>query len=301
MLSLYPDNPKFGRSSHSGMVVLFDDATGLPRACLDASAVTAMRTSAATAVATDELSRKDSKVLTIIGTGELAHAHVDAILAVRPGLARVVVWGRDCLKAYAFAKHHRSRIASNLHGKSNNASGASSTNKPEEVVFEVAKSIAEAVALADIVCLTTDAVSPLFFAHMLRPGMHVNAVGASVKTKQEVATDVVAAVVSQQQKATTTGNRNSGGDYSRYFTDFRASLEAQAAEVIAARAQGSVGPEFSPVEIGQVISGARTGRASQEDVTLYRSLGVIAQDLAAALHILECAERASVGVSVPWG
>ncbi len=252
LLSLYPDNPTHGRSSHCGVVVIFDAATGLPSACLDAAELTAIRTAAATAVATDALARKAASRLALIGCGEQAHSHIAAMRAVRP-ISSIVVWGRDPAKAAAFGR----------------ANGT-----------EVATSIAAAVAEADIVCTTTPATRPLLERSMLHPGLHVNAVGASIPTMQEIATAIVPAVT--------------------WVTDYRPSLEAQAAEVIDARRMGLVAPDFVFTEIGEVLNGERPGRTSDSDVTLYRSLGVAAQDLAGAMAILALARAAGRGVEVDW-
>jgi ornithine cyclodeaminase len=252
LLSLYPDNPAHGRSSHCGVVVIFDAATGLPTLCLDAAELTAMRTAAATAVATDALARPDVTRLALIGCGEQAHVHIAAMRAVRP-IGRITVWGRDAAKAAAFARENGT---------------------------EVAATVAEAVAGADIVCTTTPAATPFLLRDMLRPGLHINAVGASIPVMQEIATDVVPAVT--------------------LVTDYRLSLEAQAAEVIAARREGLVpaGHEFA--EIGEVLAGTRPGRTDAAEVTLYRSLGVAAQDLAGAQEILARAEAAGRGAVVAW-
>ena len=193
LLSLYPGNPAHGRSSHCGVVVVFAHDTGLPIACIDAAELTAIRTAAATAVATAALARPEAARLAILGCGEQAHSHIAAMRAVRP-ISSIVVWGRDAVKAAAFGRENG---------------------------VEVAGSVAAAVVGADIVCTTTPAAEPFFFKAMLEPGMHVNAVGASIPVMQEIATEVVPAV--------------------RLVTDFRPSLEAQAAEVIAARRAGLVG------------------------------------------------------------
>ena len=252
LLSLYPDNPAHGRSSHCGVEVIFDAETGLPSACIDAAELTAIRTAAATAVATDALARPDATRLALIGCGEQAHSHIAAMRAVRP-IGAIVVWGRDPAKAAAFAR----------------ANGV-----------ELAGSVAEAVEGADIVCTTTQAREPLLLRAMLRPGLHINAVGASIPTMQEIATDVVPAV--------------------NLVTDFRPSLEAQAAEVIDARRRGLVGRDVAFAEIGEVLNGARPGRAGPAEITLYRSLGVAAQDLAGTMAILALAEAAGRGTVVPW-
>ncbi len=214
LLSLYPDNPNFGRSSHCGVEIIFDAVTGLPIACIDAAELTAIRTAAATAVATDALARPGPARLAIIGCGEQAHSHIAAMRAVRE-ISAITVWGRDTAKAAAFGHHNGVKVAT---------------------------SVAEAVEGADIVCTTTPSTTPLLLKAMLRPGMHINAVGASIPTMQELDADVFSRA--------------------RLFTDYLPSLEAQAAEVIAARRSG-VDPR--PVEIGAVLAGAPGRHARPEE------------------------------------
>lgn len=250
VLSLFPENPKFGRSSHTGLYLLFDGQTGLPVLCMDAAVLTAIRTAASTAVASRVLARPDSHVLAILGLGEQAHSHIEAMRAVHP-IRRIIAWGRDRAKLEAFAA----------------ANGA-----------EIAGTAAAAVAVADIVVTATPAKEPFLTAAMLRPGQHVNAVGASVAFMQELDADVVAAT--------------------RFVTDYRPSLEPQAAEVIAARRLGLIAPDHDIPEIGEVLSGARPGRRAADEITLYRSLGIAAQDLAAAHAILARAEAACAGIMV---
>ncbi|MCC6717317.1 MAG: ornithine cyclodeaminase family protein [Acetobacteraceae bacterium] len=253
VLSLFPDNPNHGRSSHSGLFLLFDGTTGLPVLCMDAAVLTAIRTAAATAVASRVLARPGSAVLAILGLGEQAHSHIEAMRAVHP-ITRIIAWGRDRAKLAAFA---------------------------EANATEVAARAADAVAQADIIVTATPARTPFLSAAMLRPGQHVNAVGASVAFMQELAADIVPAT--------------------RFVTDYRPSLEPQAAEVIAARETGLIGPDHDIPEIGEIIAGTKPGRRGDDDITVYRSLGVAAQDLAAAHVILARAVARGVGTVVEMG
>ena len=246
VLSLFPDNPSKGRSSHAGLMLLFDPETGLARACLDAAVLTAIRTASASIVAADVRARPEASRLAVLGCGEPAAIHVAAMRAIRP-ISHITVWGRDPAKAAAFAAEHGAQVAPN---------------------------VAAAVAEADIIVTATPAPAPFLRADMLRPGQHIAAVGASIPTMQELDADVFSRA--------------------RLFTDYLPSLEAQAAEVIAARRSG-VDPR--PVEIGAVLAGA-PGRQSATEITLYRSLGIAAQDLAAAHAILAQAELAGRGVVV---
>jgi ornithine cyclodeaminase len=250
LLSLFPDNPRHGRSSHAGLYLLFDPVTGLASACLDAAVLTALRTAAASAVATAALARPGAAVLALIGCGEEAISHLAAMRAVRP-ISRVLVWGRNPARAAAFAAAHG---------------------------VETVPTVAAAMAQSDIVCTVTNPTTPLVSPDMLRPGHHVNAVGASMPVNQEIATECLKLV--------------------HLFTDYKPSLEAQAGEVIDARRRGVIAADHPITEIGEVLRGAAPGRRDISEITLYRSLGVAAQDLAAAHFILACAERAQRGTVV---
>jgi ornithine cyclodeaminase len=143
---------------------------------------------------------------------------------------------------------------------------------------DAAVSLEEAVGAADIVCTATASTSPFLTPEMLPPGVHVNAVGGSVPSMRELSASCVAEL--------------------RLVTDYRPSLEAQAGEVIEVRSLGLVAPEQEFPEIGEVLSGAAPGRGDAAERTLYRSLGVAAQDLAAAQFILDRAAAGGVGIVV---
>jgi ornithine cyclodeaminase len=253
LLSLFPGNPRVGLSSHVGLYVLYESAHGRPLAIMEASALTAIRTAAASVVATQALARPDSKTLAIIGTGEEARSHVDAFQAVRP-FERVVVWGRREEAANALAEHAR-------------RAGCDSV--------EVAASVAAAAADADVICTVTGSPTALLFGREVRPGTHLNLVGASIPTSREVDDDLVA-------KA-------------RYFVDFRGSAMAQAGELLDAIKAGRVTAAHIRGEIGDVLNGSAPGRTAAADVTIYKSLGVAAQDLAGALLVYRNALERGLG------
>src|SRR5437868_1982050 len=102
LVSVYPENFAKGLSSHQGVVALFDAATGAPTAMLDAAEITAIRTAAASAAATDALARPGPAHLAILGYGEQARRHVEAIRCVRE-ISRLTIWGRDSAQTEAFA------------------------------------------------------------------------------------------------------------------------------------------------------------------------------------------------------
>jgi ornithine cyclodeaminase len=140
--------------------------------------------------------------------------------------------------------------------------------------------MAAALLDADIICTTTSATEPFLAAAMVPAGAHLNAVGGSMPYLRELLPDCVPAL--------------------SFFTDYRPSLEAQAGEVIDARALGHVSADWQATEIGEVIAGTRPGRASDAQRTVYRSLGVASQDLAAADFIVARAIERKCGVEIAW-
>lgn len=238
-------------SSHTGALVLFDAETGEPAAIMDSGLPTAMRTAAASAAATDALARKEAGVLAILGTGEQAEWHIEAMRAVRP-IRHVRIWGRSPAKAAQLAARHDNARA--------------------------ADTVDAACDGADIVCTVTAAATPILVGAQLPEGVHVNAVGASLPSMQEIAPDCHGVC--------------------RTFVDYRPSADAQAGELIAARASGIVAKDRELPEIGEVLLGRAEGRTSSRERTLYRSLGIIAQDLATANFLLRRAEAAGRGMTV---
>jgi ornithine cyclodeaminase len=258
LLSLFPGNPAAGLSSHLGLVLLFEPAHGRPVAMLDAAELTAIRTAAASGLATRLLAREDAGDLAILGSGEQAASHLEAMLAVRP-IRRVRVWSRNAAHAAAFASGQGARL---------------------ERAIEVAASPRAAIDGADLVCTVTAAREPILRGEWIAPGAHLNVVGASRPDAAEVDTDAVVR--------------------SRFFVDFRPSTEAEAGEYLRARAAGAICDDHIRGEIGEVASGARPGRLAPADITLYKSLGIAAQDLAAAHHVLEAARARGVGQVVDF-
>lgn len=253
LVSLFPGNTAAGLSSHLGLVVLYEAEQGRPVAIMDGGIITAIRTAAASGVATDLLARADARVMAILGNGEEAETHLRAIAEVRP-LTEVRVWGRDRERAEAFVADHEAAV---------------------EAEVKVASSVDDAARGAEIVCTVTAAREPILFGRQLEPGMHLNVVGSSIPTTAEVDTEVVTR--------------------SRYFVDYRESTLAQAGELFRAIDTGAVDASHIVAEIGEVLSGEVEGRRADDEITLYKSLGVIAQDLAAAGYVWRTAETRGVG------
>lgn len=257
VLSVLPGNFAHGLPSHRGCILLMEREFGRPIAVLDGGEVTAWRTAAASAVATQALSRSDSTVLALLGYGEQAQRHIETIANVRP-IRTIRVWGRDPAKAEAFAQRQR-------------AAGF------EAQAYRHAE---PCVAGADIVCTVTSARTPVLSGRWLSPGCHVNAVGASVPSCQEIDLDCL---------------RRAG-----VWVDYMPMALTAASEIIQAKAERPAVDSLRG-EIGAVLNGDLAGRAATDEITLYRSLGVPAQDIELANVLYAAARAAGRGAIVPFG
>ncbi|KGB56838.1 Ornithine cyclodeaminase [Sphingopyxis sp. LC81] len=239
IISIFPAAAAHG-SSHQGVIILFDRTSGAPVCVIDASEVTAIRTAAASAAATDALARPEARRLAILGTGEQAWHHVAAIRHVRP-LDDVRIWGRAPEKAEALAD----RIADDF-----------------DLPAQMAASVADAAEGSDIICTLTGAAEPFLLDAHVADGTHINAVGSSRAGPSEIDEALVARA--------------------RFVPDHREGVLAQGAEYLRARDAGLVTDAHVLPEIGHVFSGSAQGRLAASDVTIYKSLGSIVQDLACA-------------------
>jgi ornithine cyclodeaminase len=249
-LVIVPGNPARGLDTHQGTVTLFDGSTGRPRAILDASAVTAVRTAAVSAVATRVLARSDARVLAILGAGVQGRAHLRALGAHGDF---------DEVRVYARSPEHARALADGQ--------------------AAVASSAEEAVRGADVVVLATSSSEPVISRDWLSPGAHVNAVGASVRSARELDVETVAACA--------------------LFCDSRESLRNEAGEFRLAVEQGAIaGEDHVRGELGEVLAGMAPGRTGPEELTVFRSLGLAVEDLAAAERAVLRARALGVGTEV---
>lgn len=170
LVSVFADPADPAHRAHRGLVVLFEGKTGEPVCTADAGAVTAIRTAAASAVATDALAIPDARTLAILGTGLQAEAHIEALPLVRD-FHDVIVWGRNAERAGSFARRVSERTG--LH-------------------VRAAATAREAVAGAHVVCTVTSAGEPVLLGEWLRAGTHVNLVGSSAPGPVEVDEALVA-------------------------------------------------------------------------------------------------------------
>jgi len=225
-----------------GIVAVFD-GEGDPVGIVDAATLTAIRTAAGAGLATRILSRPDARTVAMLGAGAMAPDLVDAVAEVRP-IDDVVVWSRTEERAKQLA----GRI------------GGSATQEAEE-----------AVAVADIVCTATPSRQALFGSSAVRPGTHINAVGAFTPEMAEIPRDVV--------------------ERALVYVDDREAAAAEAGDLIQAGRE----PDGS---IADLLAGRVGGRTGHDDVTLFKSVGIASQDVAAAAWALRRAAEQDLGVEV---
>jgi ornithine cyclodeaminase len=247
-----PGNRARGLDSHQGGVILNDGETGELLAVVDATAITAIRTAAVSAVATRVLARHDSAVIAMIGAGHQAIAHVAAMRVVLPQ-SRIVVAARSPETSAAFAHAHG---------------------------VEPAPSVQAAVEQADVICTLTTSSEPILDRTWIRRGTHINAVGTSSPDARELPAELI---------------RDS-----LFYVDSRSQAEVECGEYRLALQDGRIGPAHIRAELGQVLAGSSVGRQSGDDITIFKSLGLAVEDLAAAHLAVLNAEARGLGVHVDW-
>jgi ornithine cyclodeaminase/alanine dehydrogenase-like protein (mu-crystallin family) len=245
VISVFHGNSDAGYPSHQGVVILFDAKHGQPLMIFDAAEITAIRTAAVSALATRLLSRENSERLAIIGSGEQAERHIEAILLVR-NIKQINLWSRNEKNAVKLAKKISGKYSMLLHIK-NNAQ--------------------EAVEGADIICTVTSSKQPVVMGEWISKGTHINAVGSCTPVARELDT---AAILQ-----------------SKLFTDCYESLFNEAGDFLIPKKDGAITDNHVRGELGEVITGTKKGRGSGEEITIFKLLGIAAEDIFSAWHIYQ--------------
>jgi ornithine cyclodeaminase len=256
VVSVRNRNPARGLPRVHALVLLVDPATGAPAAVMNGRYLTALRTGAASGVATEALARRDAAVLAVIGAGAQAREQIMAVVAVRP-IQRVLVYARRPDGVRALIDETRPRL-------------------PAGVELAAAAGADDAVRAADVVCTATTSLTPVFDGAALRPGTHVNGVGSYRPDMREL------------DAATLTRA-------ARIVVDQRRAALAEAGELVAAVADGSIRPDAVRAELGEIVAGTAPGRERAEEITVFKSVGNAVQDAAVARAIWERATRLRLG------
>jgi ornithine cyclodeaminase len=259
LLTLFPHNPAQGLPAITALVALFDTAVGQPLALMDGGLLTALRTGAASGVATRLMARHDARTLALFGAGGQALTQVWAVCVARP-VERVWLVNRT--------RERAKRLAEELH-----AFGA-----PIPTDIRIAGSAREALAEADVVCCATGSATPLFENGDLRAGTHINGIGSYRATMREIPGATVARA--------------------RVVVDQRAAAWTEAGDLVRARDEGLINEGHVVGELGEVVLGQIAGRTDDEQITFFKSVGSAAQDVAAAHVILARARNLGLGTEI---
>jgi len=255
-ITVFPGNQNTQFDTHQGVVILFGANHGRPLAIIDAAEITAIRTAAASGLATKLLARPDASDVIILGSGVQARKHLEAMLLVRR-IKRVRVWNPFPGLADEFAK-----LESENRG----------------IVVEPSDGDRADVSGADIICTVTSSQEPVLFGATLPLGVHINAVGATFPHARELDTEAVAR--------------------SRLFTDFRQSALNESGDFLFAKKEGAISDGHILGELGGILLKKVTGRISAEDITLFESLGLSIEDIAAAHLVYHRALAQGIGTAV---
>jgi alanine dehydrogenase len=265
VLSVVPGNAAKGRDSHQGMIALFDGEYGSVVAMVEAGAVTAIRTAAVSALATQMLARADASCLALIGSGVQAASHLAAMAAVRP-LREVCVWSPDRERCAAFVQRATAEFGVNAE------TGA-------RIAISAAARARDAVAGADIICAVSGATTPVIESSWIRAGTHINAVGAHRPGERELDSATI-------QRA-------------RVFVDYLPCAMEEAGDILIPIGEGAIDRTHVLGDLTSLATSRVPGRVDPKDVTIFKSVGLAIEDIAAAAHAYRRAMTAGVGTRVP--
>ncbi|MCY3021026.1 MAG: hypothetical protein NTW87_18585 [Planctomycetota bacterium] len=255
VVSLFKDNPAAGLPLIHALVMVFDAHNGRPVAVMDGERLTALRTGAASGLATDLLARRTAEIAAIFGAGTQARTQLRAVCAVRP-IKQAYVFDKDRSRAEGFCRE---------------------MNRTLSIPVVVADS-QELLGRADVVCTATTSSTPVFRHGDLKPGAHINAVGAYKPTEREIPGETVRAAT--------------------VVVDQRDACLAEAGDIAMPLKQGLITAGHIHAEIGEIAAKQKPGRTSDSEITLFKSVGNAVQDLAAASRILANARTMGLGTEV---
>ena len=258
VVSVYPDNRLLGLPTIMAVVAVLDADTGKPLALMDGTYLTALRTGAASGAATDLLARKEARVLGLFGAGAQGRTQLEAVCTVR-AIEEVKVFDPNRDAAH--------RLVAEMAGM-----------KPVPRRIIISESPTQTVKDADVVVTATTSRQPVFDGTQIGPGTHINAIGAYTPEMREIDENVVG-------KA-------------KIVVDSREGCLAEAGDLIMAIQSGVISETDIYAELGEVISGLKSGRESDREITLFKSVGTAVQDAAVARAALDRAEEKGLGTVV---
>jgi ornithine cyclodeaminase/alanine dehydrogenase len=257
IVTVYGDNPvTFDLPTIQGVILLHDARNGQPLALIDAEHVTAMRTGAVSGLATRCLARADAKTVALFGAGALGPAQLAAVCAVRP-VERALVLTRSGQKDAEFCARMRDELG---------------------IEVSATQDAQAAVAAADIICTATNSTTPLFDGRWLRPGTHINAVGAYHTGMRELDTETIRR--------------------SRVFVDHHEAARSEAGDIMIPVQAGEIEYDHVAGDLGALVSGDVKGRTLDDEITVFKSVGLAMQDAVTVKRVYAAALAQGVGQEI---
>jgi ornithine cyclodeaminase len=244
MVTVSPNNSAYQLPSIQGLYLLFDAHSGTCKSLMDAKSLTVFRTAATSALASSFLSRQNSRTLLMIGTGALSPMLIKAHATVRP-IEEVLIWGRNQQKAQA--------VKAELANESFNVT--------------VVDSIDQGIKQADIISCATLSKTALINGQLLRPGQHLDMVGAYKPDMREADDQCL--------------------QRSRVFVDHYAGALKETGDIVIPIAQGTFKREDIQADLFELCQGQRQGRENDNEITFFKSVGHALEDLIAATLIAQ--------------
>jgi alanine dehydrogenase len=238
-VSVYPNNRRQNLPSVIATIIMCNPYTGCPFAIMDGTYITNIRTGAAGAVAVKYLARKDSSVIGFVGAGRQARMQLLAIKEVLPKIEQVKVFDQDHSDSLKYVKEMGARLSINI--------------RPVETINEATK--------ADIVVTTTPSRTPIVKKQHIRPGTHINAIGADAEGKQELEADLLTnakIIVDDTEQASHSG------------------------EINVPLSEGVITIEDIYGNLGEVVANMKKGRENNEEITIFDSTGLATEDIICA-------------------
>ena len=257
IVSVYPKNIEKGLNSVPATMILVNNETGEVCSLMDGTFLTRIRTGAVSGAATDILARKDSKIFTLFGTGGQAEAQLEAVLNVRD---------IELVKVYDLSEERRNDFVKRM---------AENFGEKFSVKIVAANSSDEAIADADIITVVTTSKKPVFNGQLVKKGAHVNGVGSYTPDMQEIDEYIVC--------------------NSKVYVDTKNGVFSESGDLIVPVNKGIYSFDKVTGELGEVILNKVEGRESDDEITLFKTVGSSVLDVVTARRIYEKALENKIG------
>lgn len=268
LVSFFEENDAQGLPKLYGTLLLVDDQTGQPKALMEGTHLTGLRTGAAAAIGAKALARPESATFLLVGAGHQCPFQISAMMCAFPNLVNILI-----------ANPHNPEKAFNVvRGIRQQVCEVTGYEIPSSVNIEGVVNLEEAVRKSDIITTATAARSPLISDEWVTPGTHFSCVGSDMSGKQELDSHILA--------------------HARIFVDDLAQC-LEVGEIECAVEQQIISPDDITGEIGAALLDPEIGRKNVDDITVFDSTGIAIQDLAAAKAVLDVAEKTDLGTLAP--